>query len=230
MALHAVCISRAIWVGAESIAADVARELGFRYVDEEIVKLAAERRNLSPAVVADAERRKNFLEHLVADLKRGGVGELINYIPGQKALPTATDDERVLIQDAIRETAGQGNVVIVAHAASYALRGREHVLRVLITGSPFMRATRWLRTSGGRSPREAAATIRDSDAARAHYLKRFYHVQHESPEDYDLCLSTDQLGAADITGLVLQAARALQAQETVAAAQAQQPPAQDAAG
>ena len=213
MGVHAICISRAIWVGAESIAADVAKELGFRYVDEEIVNLAAQRRNLSPAVVADAERRKSFLAQLIADVSRGGVGELINYIPGQKALPTGTDDERVLIQEAIRETASEGDVVIVAHAASYALRGRENVLRVLITGSPFARATRWLKTSGGRSPREAAEIIRESDEARASYLKRFYDVDAESPEDYDLTVSTDQLGGADIRDLILRAARGFGAQQ-----------------
>ncbi|MBI5278564.1 MAG: cytidylate kinase-like family protein [Burkholderiales bacterium] len=211
MGLHAVCISRAIWVGAESIASEVAKELGFRYVDEEIVKLAAEKRNLNAAVVADAERRKNFLEQLVADLKRGGMTELINYIPGQRSLPTSNDDERVLIQDAIRETADQGGVVIVAHAASYALAGRPNVLRVLITGSPMERGKRWLLTSGGKSPREAAETIRDSDLARASYLKRFYNVESETASDYDLTVSTDKMEPEQVKDLILRAARAVEA-------------------
>jgi cytidylate kinase len=81
------------------------------------------------------------------------------------------------------------------------------VLRVLITGSPFVRASRWLTTSGGKSPTEAAETIADSDKARALYLKRFYDVDHESPEDYDITLSTDALPAATITELIIQAAR-----------------------
>ena len=212
MAVHAICISRAIWVGAEDIAANVAQELGFRYVDEEILKIAAERRNLSPAVVADAERRKSFLAQFVEDIRRGGVGELINYIPGQRTLPVESDDLRVMIRDAILETVKQGSVVIVAHAASYALRGRSDVLRVLITGSPFARANRWLATSGGKSPREAADTIRASDEARAHYLKRFYDVEHESAEDYDITLSTDKLSGAHITDAIVRAARALESQ------------------
>jgi cytidylate kinase len=211
MGLHAVCISRAIWVGAESIATDVAKELGFRYVDEEIVKLAAEKRNLNPSVVADAEVRKNFLAQLVSDLKRGGMTELINYIPGQRSMPTSNDDERVLIQDAIRATADQGGAVIVAHAASYALAGRPDVLRVLITGSPMARANRWLLSSGGKSPREAQETIRTSDEARAHYLKRFYNVESESPADYDLTLSTDKMEPQQVKDLIVQAARAVEA-------------------
>lgn len=216
MTVHAICISRAIWVGAEAIAADVAKELGFRCVDEEIVNLAAERRNLNPGVVADAERRKSFLVQLIKDISRGGVGELINYIPGQRTAPVDNDDVRVLIRDAIRETVNAGKVVIVAHAASYALGGRSDVLRVLITGTPRARANRWLLSSGGKSPREAAETIRASDEARAHYLKRFYDVDAELAEDYDLTVSTDKLGTAEVTDLIVRAARAIVPQDAPA--------------
>ena len=45
-------LTREIWVGAEAIATVVANELVYRLVVEEILKIAAERRNLSPAVVA----------------------------------------------------------------------------------------------------------------------------------------------------------------------------------
>jgi cytidylate kinase len=72
-----------------------------------------------------------------------------------------------------------------------------------------VRASRWLTTSGGKSPTEAAETIRDSDKARAMYLKRFYDIEHESPEDYDLTLSTDALPSATITDLIIRAARAI---------------------
>ena len=209
MPAHAICISRAIWTGAEAIASDVASELGFRCVDEEILNVAAERRNLSAAAVADAEQRKSALAQFLQDIRRGGIGEMINFIPGQRTLPTASDDVRKLIRDAILETVDKGNVVIVAHAASYAVGPRKDVLRVLITGSPFARATRWLAGSGGKSPREAADTIKASDEARANYVKRFYDVDHESPDDYDLVLSTDKLTPATITSLIVHAALSL---------------------
>lgn len=209
MPAHAVCISRAIWTGAEEIAEDVARQLGFRCVDEEIISAAAERRNLTAAQVASAEQRKSMLAQFLQDIKRGGIGEMINYIPGQRALPASVDDVRVLIRDAIRETADQGNVVIVAHAASYAVGQRKDVLRVLITGSPFTRASRWVAGSGGKSPREAADTIQQSDEARANYVKRFYDVDHEAPDHYDLTLSTDKMSPALITQLIVRAAQVM---------------------
>lgn len=205
MSAKVVCISRAMFTGAEEIASEVAAELGYRYVDEEIVARAAQRRHLSPAEVASAERRKSSLVTLMKDFSDSSL-DVINFIKSPKAA-IATDDARELIREAIVETADEGNVVIVAHAASYALTRRKQVLRVLITGSEFGRVNRWSLTSGGKSPREAQEAIRVSDKARANYLKRFYDVKTESPEHYDLTLSTDHLEPAEIKQLILSAAR-----------------------
>jgi hypothetical protein len=50
-------------------------------------------------------------------------------------------DLRQLIADALRTFADAGSVVIVAHAASFALAGRD-VLRVLVTAAPTSSSTR----------------------------------------------------------------------------------------
>jgi cytidylate kinase len=204
MGAKVVCISRAAFTGAEEIAAQVATELGFRYVDEEIVARAAQQRNPSAAEVATAERRKSSLRTLMKDIGEGGA-DVLNYL--QNSRTGTAGDVRDLIRQAITETAEEGNVVIVAHAASFALARRKQVLRVLITGSAFGRVTRWSLTSGGQSPRQAQEAIRESDSARADYLKRFYDVKHESPEHYDITLSTDALQPAAIKELILAAAR-----------------------
>ena len=82
---------------------------------------------------------------------------------------------RALIQKSIHETAAQGDVVIVSHAASYALSGSDDVLRVLVTASPETRADR-TGEAASLDSKKAAKVVADSDAARAAYLKRFYGV------------------------------------------------------
>jgi len=81
---------------------------------------------------------------------------------------------RSLIREAIHETAEEGDVVIVSHGASMALAGREGVLRVLITASPETRAGRI--AAAGLGERDAAKAVKESDAARADYFKRFYRL------------------------------------------------------
>src|SRR2546423_1093242 len=51
------------------------------------------------------------------------------------ALAPSADRLRALIRGAIEEIAGEGHVVIVAHAASFALGARPDTLRVFVTAS-----------------------------------------------------------------------------------------------
>jgi DNA-binding transcriptional MocR family regulator len=98
-----------------------------------------------------------------------------------------TERIRELIRDAVRAAADEGNVVIVAHAASYALEGRGDVLRVLVTAPTETRVERL--SADGR----AAKTLEESDKAREQYLKRFYGVSRELPTHDDLVVNTERL-------------------------------------
>ena len=68
-----------------------------------------------------------------------------------------------------------------AHAACYACADRSDVLRVWITAPASTRASR-LASALGLSDKEAAKSLRQSDAAHANYLKRVYSVDEESPD------------------------------------------------
>src|SRR5437870_8591013 len=121
MARRVVCISRARGALGEQVGRAVAQQLGSRYVDEEIVASAAQQEDVDPDVVADVERRKGLLERILTGLATSGADMYVAPVP-----PEVLESERYrdLIRDAIEQTAAQGDVVIVAHAASYALAGR----------------------------------------------------------------------------------------------------------
>ena len=112
---------------------------------------------------------------------------------------------RGLIRQSVNETADEGNVVIVSHAASYALADRANVLRVLVTASPETRARR-LAEANGLAEKEATKSIASNDAGRADYLKRFYGVPQESPAHYDLVVNTDRIPVERLAELVVAAA------------------------
>ena len=121
------------------------------------------------------------------------------------ALVRTKEDHRALIREVIVEMADRGEVVIVSHAASMALAGRDSLLRILVTASAETRAER-LATTGGLSDADAAKMVRDTDRARADYLKRFYQISHEEPTQYDLVINTDALSIAQVVGVVAGAA------------------------
>jgi cytidylate kinase len=208
MARHVVCISRATGAGGETIGRLAAERLGFRYVDEEVIVFASRKAGLDPAQVARAEQRAPLLDRLLDALTVQSAANLVAargayYLVGSQPVPAPLEEDvRALIRHAIEEIAARGRVVIVAHAASYALGRRPDVLRVLVTASPETRGERLalLETD------DAAKAVRDSDRERDQYLRRFYGVREESPLHYDLVINTDTLAAEPAAAVIVAAA------------------------
>ena len=199
-----LCVSHTTGSDGDEIGRRVAEQLGFLYVDEDIVAKAAAQGGLDPGDVADEERRKTYATRILEALAKGGGDTLLlAATAGMEVLSPA--DIRALIRETVVQTAARGNVVIVAHAAAHAIEPGPRTLRVLVTAST---ATRTRRVAGAEQVDEgkAARTIKDSDAGRRDYLKRFYSVDSESPTDYDLVINTDVLSAEQAAEIIVRAA------------------------
>jgi cytidylate kinase len=204
MARTVVCISHDTGAGGADVGRMVAERLGFRLVDEEIVARAAERDDVTADDLADVERRKSLLTRILGDLSRGQVAMYGPSVPGAE-LPDITPSARslrALIRQSIDETAAEGKVVIVSHAASLALATRDDVLRVLVTASP---ETRVQRHAAAQSldAKQAKKSIEANDAGRADYLKRFYGVAAETPVHYDVVVNTDRVALDTCADLIV---------------------------
>ena len=208
MPTRVVTISHTTGAGGETIGRTVADGLGFRYIDEEIITLAAEKQGVDAELVADAERRKSFLARLFSGLTGGqdlGVPGSGVLVPEAVAAPRS-EHLRLVIVEAIHETARQGQAVIGSHAASVPLAGRADVLRVLITASFDTRVKR-VAGDSRRGPIDPGRFVRDNDAGRADYFQRFYGIEHERPTHYDLVINTDAWGADVAADIIVAAAR-----------------------
>ena len=204
-----VCISRVTGSGGEDVGRLVAAKLNVRYLDDEIIAQAASKGGVSPADVADAERRKSLLSRVLTELGSGHAAEawavtgIAPPVSGDASSPALLQS---LIVDVVHEVAGQGDIVIAAHGASFALGGRSDVLRVHVAASPETRASR-LAESSELTSKAAQKQIRESDASRADYLRRFYGIESEVPTHYDLVVNTDTMSYEDAAQLVALAAR-----------------------
>jgi uncharacterized protein len=200
-----VCISHSTGAGGEEVGRLVADRLGFLYVDEDIVARAAAKGGIEPADVADEERRKSLAARVLDVIAQGG-GEA--WATGARAYtvdePTR-DEVRALVREAIEQMAARGKVVIVAHAASRALPTGPDALRVFVTASAETRAGR-VCDEQGLDEKQGARAVKDADASRRDYLRRFYAVDEERPTDYDVVLNTDVLSAEQTADLISRAA------------------------
>ena len=207
MPCSVICISHATGSGGDEVGRLVAERLSFLHVDEEIVATAAARGGVSPADVADEERRKSLAARILGTISEGGASTMA--LGG--ALPYPLEDEhpsseiRALIREAIEQTAARGDVVITAHAASHALESGPRVLRVLVTASPDTRAQR-VSERAGIDVGKARRVVSKADAGRRDYLKRFYDIDDELPTHYDLVLNTDGLSVEQAAELIVHSA------------------------
>jgi cytidylate kinase len=218
MGCRVVCISRVTAAGGEAIGHAVSERLGFRYVDDEVITVAAETAGIDPAALENVEHEQGLFARLleaIVTTPRAAEG-LIARRPsngyydeaGPPPAPLARDELRQLIQGAIREIARRGEAVIVAHAASFALARQPDVLRVWVTASPEVRVGRLWIPNKLVSEGEYAKAVADSDRDRRRYLARFYDVDEELPTHYDLVLNTDRLSVDQAIATVVAAATA----------------------
>jgi len=204
---NVICISHETGAGGEEIGRLVADRLGFLYVDEDIVVHAAAWSGIDPGKVASQERRQSLATRALEAVAAGGA-ELPSLAGGLPAISStkhsSSDRIRAFIREAVVQTAARGNVVIVAHAASFALDPSDRNLRVLVA-APVSTRTARVRNAQGIDDAEAARAIKTSDAGRRDYLRRFYDVEEELPTHYDVIVNTDLLSIEQAARLVTEA-------------------------
>jgi cytidylate kinase len=207
-----VCISQSNGSGGPQVGRLVAERLGYRCADEEIILMAAEREGIAPAQLAEIERRQTLMAWLTETLEHRERIEAFAHAAlhpeegGERPSLASSGDLRAAIRDAIKQTAEQGNVVIVSHAASIALATTAPPpLRVFVTASAEKRAER-IASEDNVSAQRARAVVQQTDRARADYLRRFYSIRHEEPTHYDLVVNTDIFGCEQAADVIVAAA------------------------
>src|SRR3990172_4988813 len=159
-----VAISRSLGAGGEEAGRLAAQELGFRYADEEIIARAAESAGVSPEEILRAEETPGLLARVMEAMARHTVAT-VGWVGQPAVLAAEGAGYEELIRRVVLETAAAGNVVIVAHGASFPLAGRDGLLRVLVTASPEIRARR-VAAGSGVDEAKAQRLVRESDRQR----------------------------------------------------------------
>jgi hypothetical protein len=207
MAASVITLARTIASRGEEVGQIVAKRLGFRYADDEIINEAAARAGVSREAVEKVEHRQGLITRILEGMGQVPLEPQVYYGQALGVTPlfeSTPYDE--LIRDVIVETANVGNVVIVAHGASMCLAGSHGLLRVFVTAPDAMRAERIAKVASVDAKR-AEKAVKDSDKDREDFLKRFYDVQHERATHYDLVINTEHLPPEKAAELVVAAAK-----------------------
>ena len=203
-----VTVARQHGTGGEVVAEAVAGQLGMRLIDYEVFRRAAEQSGLSADTLKDVTVHKGRFSRLLDQLARTAGTNPEGWMTpvSLRTEPIFTSiDYREFVEDAIRDLAEQGDVVIMGHGAQLLLADRPDTFRVLITGGEAARVAR--AKAGGLSEEEALRSIREADQERLDYFREFYREGWLDPASYDLVVNTDRISVEDATALVLDAVR-----------------------
>lgn len=192
-------IGRQIGSGGKSVGEALARRLGIRLYDKELINLAAKESGLCPEIFerADEKESHNRLATLLGYLRAPFAGD------DGSASDVLSGDALFKIQsDVIREVAAREPAIFVGRCADYILRDHPRALSVFITASETDRAAR-ICSRTGCTEAEARQTMAHGDARRADYYNYYSMRTWGAAGSYDLCVSTSVLGIEATAELIL---------------------------
>jgi cytidylate kinase len=203
-----VTISRQFGAGGSSVADIVAAEIHADIVDKVLIDRVAAQLQLKPSdVEAETEHPRRLFERLVRSFSTLEPGLGAAWTP---PYPDPFYDARSEIihvtEEAIRESAASGNVVIVGRGAGYLLRDSPEVFRVFLR-APAQVRIRNLMERFGWSESEAGRKMHETDANRAAYIKQLYGLDWCDPDEHDLIINTGRISYPTAADIILHGVR-----------------------
>ena len=184
----AINIGRQLGSGGRAIGRLLADSMGARYLDRELLTLAADRSGLSPEIFERTDEHKGFLHTLAGSLfpafsaHTGYYDESVN------------DDTLFRLQsEAIRRAALEAPCIIIGRCADYVLRDMPRTVNVFVVADRRDRIARLCRMNN-ITEAEAARRIDKGDQRRAEYYNFYTQQRWGAAETYDLCLNTSLFG------------------------------------
>jgi len=188
-----ITVARELGSGGSYIGKQVARRLGYAYIDREILQQAARDLGLEETEIEDREERvQSFWDRFICVFALGGVDAV--YTP---PLRWVSDEQLVETeQRLICELAVKGPCVMVGRGGFHLLRGRAKLLNVFVHAPLSFRIQRVMSVYGADSNREAAEMIDRSDQERSRYIKFCTGFDHFDARNYHITIDT---GLVDFT-------------------------------
>lgn len=202
MPFYSICFGRQLASGGREIAHRVADELGFRFLDDEIITLAADHGNLSKetAESIDEKPTTSLLYSVVTNTSHYTAGGLGYHLP--------INDKLYIAQtEVIKNIAKSENAVFVGRCSDHILAKQENVIRVFIYADTDFRVARVMENDGC-DEKKALDKINKGDKKRASYYNFYTGKKWGDTKYYDLCVNSSLLGIEGTGKLIAEYVRA----------------------
>ncbi len=201
-----LAISRQLGAGGSYIGQGVARRLGLKYVDRQILERAAAMLGRHDEDLEDLEERvANAWVRITRHLSLGPPDAL--FTPPRPASSVYEEDLFRIERQVIREVASREDCVIVGRASSMVLRDHPGVVRLFVHAPEAWRVELLSGSMKDRDPNELLQLIRRTDHDRARFVQAVCGCDWSNACHYDLTVNSAQVGldvAVDVVATVVE--------------------------
>ena len=199
--MRAITISREYGSGGGEVAARLAKHLGWRLIDHEVVVRVARELGVSEAdVEVHDERAESLFARILTSMQSIQPPVYVESSTSPILLANA-NDYRAALHKVVMAAVEAGNVVIVGRASQIQLAQRRDVLHVRIVAS-LERRVHYVMSREGLDQETARSRIQSKDRDRARYLQVEYQRDPTDAHLYDLVVNTDVLDLDSTVDLI----------------------------
>ena len=191
-----ITIARQFGSGGREIGEELAKALGVKCYDKELISLAAKESGVNPEVFnnVDEKATNSLLYSLSLGLYSFGSNFSADRLP--------VNDKLYLLQHKIiKQIAAEGACVIVGRCADHVLRDKKNIVRLFICADMDYRIDRAVKIKGVNKDK-AAQVVNKTDKSRANYYNFYSGMKWGAPENYDLSVNRTGLSTEQVVGVV----------------------------
>ena len=196
-----ITISRQMGTGGSYIGQLIATRLGLKYVDREVLHLAAKEFGCDEeTVAARSEKISSFWERVLGGLSFGGADTHYNPPP----LPSFTDRELFDKQvEILKRIAIQHDCVVVGWAGVFLLPRHRGTFNVFCHAPKSFRVKRLMSIYPNLTDEKARVLITDSDRTREIYFNEMTDHDWTCARNYNLSIDTSLMPLDQIAELII---------------------------
>ena len=184
-----ITLSRHFGAGGKTLGTMVAKKLGYVLLDDEIIKLVAEKAKSSDWMDAlEKESGGKLLPYIsglvpkgrmemILDEKKGGVDEVISVD---------------ILQKLMLQIAEEGNAIIVGRGGQYLLRDHKDAFHVMLVADLEDRV-QFMEERYNLSLKKALQVVNRQDKRRQNFYRLLGKVDYDQPDIYHLVLNMSKL-------------------------------------
>ena len=197
---NTITISRQMGSGGTYIGYLAAKELGFRYLDREILQQAADKLGIEPDMLERYDGRSASLMENIVQSFCFSTPEMPNLPPLRR--PVYNKDLFALEGKIMKEVADRCNAVIIGRGGFYILKDRPNTIHIFVHAPLDYRIEMIMKEQKIADEKEAQKMIEESDRERTKFIRDMVSADWCDARNYHLCIDSSVIGLPDCVKMI----------------------------